>query len=453
VVELPTSAGMAAASDDGSDFSKFNAERVDTWDVKKWGRAQKIDNIGKQALSTLYMLVRNVKLHPPDNDIFIKPLEALRDMINTIVAADGNFNLQSVETTCYLNGRQMRLDFAALDNIRYMTEEFKNRGVGGFSVQRNVTVPELRDFISIFSAENRDDVEEDRVGNKRFANMKLGKFVRIKETLAKMEEDEINEARNVDRKKYSMLVYGRSVYFMRMFLGRIRDNGVLPSMTRAGRLVQDVVDICFEQRTHFLGMTTSRADDSYLEYHSVNTCWLSIVLGTELGMNRTQLHELGMAGLFHDIGMAEIPSDILLRKKGLSKTERRVIDLYPLHTVKTMLRGRFIDRSTLKRMVAAYESKVDYSLPMKDKDGNVKLMLPKIELSVFGKVISICATYDALTSARPFREAYGPEVAMTLMVGEMRYKFDPHLLRVFMKVMAVQPVKVLGKKESTVNLM
>ncbi|MBN2359319.1 MAG: hypothetical protein JXR83_07685 [Deltaproteobacteria bacterium] len=452
MVELPTSAGMAAAVDD-TDFGKFGGERLDTWDVKKWSRAQKIDNLGKNALSTLYMLVRNVKLHPPDNEIFIKPLEALRDMINTIVAADASFNLQAVETTCYLNGRQLRLDFTALDNIRYLTEEFKNRGVGGFAVQRNVTVPELRDFISIFSAENRDEIEEDRVGNKRFANMKLGKFVRIKETLAKMEEDDINEARNVDRKKYAMLVYGRSVYFMRMFLTRIRENGLLPTMSRAGRLVQDIVDICFEQRTHFLGMTTSKSAESYLEYHSVNTCLLSVVLGTELGMNRIQLHELGMAAIFHDIGMAEIPADILTRRKGLSKQERRVIDLYPLHTVKTMLRGRFIDRATLKRMVAAYESKVDYSLPMKDKDGNVKLMLPKIELSVFGKIVAICATYDALTSARPFREAFGPEVAMTLMVGEMRYKFDPHLLRVFMKVMAIQPVKVLTKKESTVNLM
>jgi len=434
-----------------TDFGQFQGN-LDTWDPKKWSRSQKIDNIGKQALSTLYMLVRNVKLHPPDNEIFVKPLESLRDQINTIVAADGAFNLQAVETTCYLNGRQLRLEFNTLENIRYLTNEFQERGVGGFSVQRNVNVNELRDFVSIFSRENQDEVDEDGVGAKRFANLRVGKFNAIKEYLDKIEEEQIEEEKNVDRKKYAMLAYGRAVYFMRRYIERIRAGGVLPSMSRAGRLVQDLVDICHEQRSHFLGMTTTRSVEEYLEYHSVNAALLAVVLGNELGLDRTQLHELGMAALFHDIGMAEIPETILTRRKGLSKQERRIIDLYPLHTVKTMLKGRFIDRSTLKRMVAAYESKVDYSLPMKDKEGNVKLMLPKVELSIFGKIISICATYDALTSARPFRESYGAEVAMTLMVGEMRYKFDPHLLRVFMKVLAIQPVRVLGGKESSVKL-
>ena len=165
-------------------------------------------------------------------------------------------------------------------------------------------------------------------------------------------------------------------------------------------------------------------------------------------MSRPQLHELGMAALFHDIGMAEIPENILSKPKGLSKEERRTVDLFPLLTVKTMLKGRMMDASVVKRMVASYESKVDYSLPMKQPDGNVKLMLPKVELGVYGKMISICATYDALTSARPFREAYGPEVAMTLMVGDMKYKFDPVLLKVFMKVMAIQPVKIMKKGTS-----
>ena len=44
------------------------------------------------------------------------------------------------------------------------------------------------------------------------------------------------------------------------------------------------------------------------------------------------------------------------------------------------------------------------------------------------------------------------DFAMTLMVGEMRYKFDPHLLRVFMKCMAIQPLKVL-KPGETIQVM
>jgi hypothetical protein len=346
-----------------TDFEKHAGGHLEAWDLKKWSRTQKIDALGRQALASLYMLIRNVKLHSADNEVFVKPLEALRDQMNVIVSVDGSFNLQAVDAVCYLNGRQLSVDLSALDNIRFLTSEFENRNVGGFAVQRNVSIQELRDFISVFGTDNQYDVEEDHVGDKRFANLRIAKFARIRELLDKLDEEQIDEQRNVDRKKYAMLVYARCIYFMRRFFERLRDGQGMPNMTQAGRLVQDLVDICHEHRTHFLGMTTTRHVEEYLLYHSVNTCLLSIVLGTELGMQRDQLHELGMAALFHDIGMAEIPDTILTRRKGLTKQERRIVDLYPLHTVKTMLKGRFIDRTMLKRMVAAYESKIDYSLP------------------------------------------------------------------------------------------
>jgi HD-GYP domain-containing protein (c-di-GMP phosphodiesterase class II) len=178
---------------------------------------------------------------------------------------------------------------------------------------------------------------------------------------------------------------------------------------------------------------------------------ISVVFGQELGLSRSQVHELGMAALFHDVGMAEVEPAILTKRRSLSKEERRLIDLFPLHTVKTLLKGRSLDLQMTKRIIAAYESKVDYSVPMKDPDGTVRLMTPKVELGLYGSIISITACYDALTSARPFREAYGPEVALTLMVSDMQYKFDPFLLKVFLKVMAIQPVKVLPPGQQTIS--
>ena len=175
------------------------------------------------------------------------------------------------------------------------------------------------------------------------------------------------------------------------------------------------------------------------------------MFGQELGLNRAQCHELGLAALFHDIGMAEIDQGIVNKRRQLTKEERRSIDLFPLHTVKTLLKGRSLDQQMIRRIIAAYESKVDYSMPMKDQHGNVRLVPPKVELGVYGGIINIAACYDALTSARPFREAYGPEVALTLMSSDMMYKFDPFLLKVFMKVMAIQPLRVMDASNRNIS--
>lgn len=415
------------------------------------GREAKLQQLGRQAISTLYMLVRNVKMYDPDNDIFVQPFENLRNAVNTIVAVDGTFQLQATGTSVYVNSKQLQLDFASLDNVRFLTEEFKARDVGGFNVSRPVQIQELKDFIWIFSPSNDKQAEEDGVQGRKLLNIKVGRFQKIREQLDKMEDNAIEAERKVDRKKYALTVYARSVFYMRKFIERLQSGGQLPSMQPAQRLVQDFVDIASEQRSHFLGMTTSRSVEEYLLFHSVNTCLITIVFGQEIGMNRSQMHELGMAALFHDIGMAEIDANILNKRRQLTKEERRKIDLFPLHTVKTLLKGRSLDLQMTKRIIAAYEAKVDYSVPMKDKDGNVKLMLPKVELGVYGSIINVCACYDALTSARPFREAYGPEVALTLMMSDMQYKFDPFLLRVFMKVMAIQPVKILPPGQQTIS--
>lgn len=415
------------------------------------GRDTKLQQLGRQTISTLYMLVRNVKMYDPDNDIFVQPFENLRTAINTIVAVDGLYQLQACGTTVYVNNKQLQLDFASLDNVRFLTEEFKTRDVGGFSVNRPVQLQELKDFIWIFSPRNEQNTEEDGVAGKKLLNIKVGKFARIRDQLDKMEDNAIEAERKVDRKKYALTVYARTIYYMRKFIERLQSGGQLPSMSPAQRLVQDFVDIAAEQRSHFLGMTTTRSVDEYLLFHSVNTMLIAIVFGQELGMSRSQMHELGMAALFHDIGMAEIDPSILNKRRQLSKEERRCIDLFPLHTVKTLLKGRSLDMAMTKRIIASYEAKVDYSVPMKDKDGNVKLMLPKVELGVYGSVINVAATYDALTSARPFRESYGPEVALTLMMSDMQYKFDPFLLRVFMRVMAIQPVKVLPPGQQQIS--
>lgn len=407
------------------------------------GREKKLQALGRQAVSTLYMLVRNVKMYDPANEIFEQPFENLRTAINTVIAIDQQFSLNAVKTTVYLNNKQIQLDFASLDNVRYLTEQFEDRDVGGFSVNRPVQVKELRDFIYIFSADNALGADENGVDGHRLANISVGKFGRIKEQLERIEDAQIEAEQKVDRKKYALTVYARSVYYMSTFIRKMREGGDLPSMQPAAKVVQDLVDICFEQRSHFLGMTTTRSIEEYVQYHSVNTALISIVFGSELGLTRAQLHDLGMAALFHDIGMAEISEELLSRRGGLTPAERQVINLFPLHTVKTLLRDRALDQQMVRRMVASYEAKIDYSKPMRDKDGNMKVMMPKMALGLYGRIINIAATYDALTSARPFREAYGPEVAMTLMVSDMKYKFDPFLLRVFMKVMAIQPVKVM----------
>ncbi|WNG37470.1 hypothetical protein F0U61_30125 [Archangium violaceum] len=420
--------------------------------VGEFGRAysEKLQTLARGLVSGLYMLIRSVKMYDPDNAVFEKPLLQLQDIVNQIISKEGRLELVGVKDSFYLNNMLVKVDLNSIDNQRYLLGEMRSKDVGGISLNKPVTVPDLKNFIWIFSKEQSATAEEDGLAGRKLLNMKVAKFSRLREKLNR--DDLANpDDQKVDRKKYAMTVYARAVFFLSKYLESVQQGKPL-NTTKALRLVQDFVDISFEQKTHFLGMTTMKREADYLVYHQVNVCLMSIVFGQELGLTKAQLRDLGYIALFHDAGMSTIPEELATKRGALSADEKAIIQKAPLISIRNILMEKGFSRSTLLRVVTTFEHKADFGTAVRDGRGNIQMIIPKTNLGVFAKIIAICDTFDALTSRRPYREAYGPEVALMLMWTEMRNKFDPELLQVFMRVMAIQPVKVLSRRQQTMSL-
>jgi HD-GYP domain-containing protein (c-di-GMP phosphodiesterase class II) len=409
---------------------------------------EKLQTSGRQLVAGLYMLLRSVKMYDPDNAIFEKPVQQLVDTMNQVIQRDGKLEFMGVKQSFYLNGMLVKVDMSALENVRTLLEELRSKDVGGITLLRSISVPELKNFIWIFSKEQTDSADEDGVAGKKLVAMKLAKWSKLKDKLQNEKDDSESK---IDRKKYALTCYGRAVFFVRRYLETMRA-GKPGNTSKVLRVIQDLVDISVDHRSHFLGLTTTKHDAEYLAYHSVNTSLMTIVFGAELGLTKPQLRDLGYIALFHDAGMGTIPDGLVSKRGGLTPEERDIINKAPLVSVSNILREKQINRATLLRLVTTFEHKVDFGTPVRDSQGNIQMIIPKANLGLYAKVIAIASTYDALTSKRPYRDAYGPEVALMLMWTEMRNKFDPDLLKVFMRVMAIQPIKVLTKRQQNVAI-
>ena len=406
------------------------------------GRKGKLQELGRQSITTLYMLIRNVRMYDAENAIFAQPLEQLREVINTVIAVEGKYDLACAGTVLSLNGTVITVDFSSLENVRSLTNELKERDMGGLQATRPVTVAELKAFLRAFSQS-----EQSLETLEGLVNVKVAKYRAIVELLHKRSETEIQQNRKIDRKKYAFAVYARAVTFMRKFTESVTaGKDELPSMAPAVRLVRDFVDICFDQkgadgktappeRNLFLGMTTTRQSHEYLQYHSVNTCLMSIVVGAELGLGREQLFDLGRAALFHDVGAAGADPAILNKVGSLTMQERTVVAQNPFISAKVMLRARPLDLGALRCILAAHEAKQPYFRIEHDlKAAKARWHLQN--LGLYGRIIRVCSTFDALTSARPYREAFKPDVAIAMMCTQMKHEFDPHLLATFVRVLS-----------------
>lgn len=421
-------------------------------DLNAHGRAhsEKLQLLARSLVSGLYMLIRSVKMYDPDNAVFQRPLSLLTDTVNQIIAKEGRLDLVGVKDSFYLNNMLVKVDLNALDNTRYLLNELRQKDVGGFSLHKPVQSQELRDFLAIFAKEQTAQTEEDGVQGRKLVNMKVAKFSRLKEKLSRDSLANPDDQK-VDRKKYAMTVYGRALFFLKKYLESVKAGKPIQT-NKALRIVQDLVDISYDQRTHFLGMTTLRNEREYLAYHQVNVCLMSIVFGVELGLTKPQLRDLGYTALFHDAGMVTIPEELATKKGALTPQEKELIQKAPLVTVKNILMEKGFGRSSTLRVVTTLEHKTDFGTAVRDARGNIQMIIPRANLGIYARILAICDTYDALTSRRPFRDPYGPEVALMLMWTEMRHKFDPDLLKVFMRVMSIQPVKVLSRRNKDLTI-
>lgn len=409
---------------------------------------ERLQAIARQLVAGLYMLIRSVKLYDPENAVFERPLAALQEAINQIVSKEGHLELVAIKESFYLNNMLVKVETNALDNLRYLLGELKTKDVGGLSIAKPVQVQELKNFIWIFAKDSQGAVEETGLPSRKLVNMKVAKWSKLKEKLAGGEPQSDGK---IDRKKYALTVYGRAVFFLTKYLQSVREGRPLTT-GKALRIVQDLVDISFDSRTHFLGMTTARQEQDYLVYHQVNVCLMAIVFGVELGLTKPQLRDLGYIALFHNAGMATVPDELATKRGALTAEEKQIIQRAPLISVRNILMEKGFSRTALIRIVTTFEHKADFGTAVRDARGNIQMIIPKTTLGVYARIIAICDAYDALTSKRPFRDAYGPEVALMLMWTEMRHKFDPDLLRVFMRVMAIQPIKVLGRRQQNLTI-
>ncbi len=103
------------------------------------------------------------------------------------------------------------------------------------------------------------------------------------------------------------------------------------SFSNAKDFITTAVDVLTEDDETFSLLDYLKTHTDHLYAHSIGTSMLSVMIAKELGWQSPQtLFKLAFAGLFHEIGMKEIPREILEKPRvKLSTEERQLIETHP----------------------------------------------------------------------------------------------------------------------------
>jgi HD-GYP domain-containing protein (c-di-GMP phosphodiesterase class II) len=211
-------------------------------------------------------------------------------------------------------------------------------------------------------------------------------------------------------------------------------------MRNTVRLVQKMVDLITNDESLFLEISTLRIYDDYTYIHSLNVSILSMCLGKRIGLTHKLLERLGLCGLFHDLGKAEIPKEILNKKGALNPAEFNELKNHSMHSARLILRLKAERDRKVRLLVPPFEHHIGY-----DHSGYPQIDARR-NLSLFGRILTITDVYDAITSPRIYRPfPMSPDRALGQMLSQSGTHFDPILLKVFINMMGTYPVGTLLK--------
>jgi len=200
-------------------------------------------------------------------------------------------------------------------------------------------------------------------------------------------------------------------------------------------LVLDII----ERRHNLVQLTDIRLHDTYTFAHSVNVAILSAMLGVLKGYNQKDLQLLTMGAMLHDVGKIDTPHELLNKPGRLTDAEFDTIKQHPANGALRIMemQNRLPDASTLASIAAEHHEHIDgKGYPRGLRGGQIHR---------YAKLVAIADVYDALTSVRPYKKAYPPNVAHNIMVRLNRGQFDPETLDLFFNNVALYPVGTILK--------
>lgn len=161
--------------------------------------------------------------------------------------------------------------------------------------------------------------------------------------------------------------------------------------------------------------------------HIIRMSKMSALLGKAAGMPEREVDILLNASPMHDVGKIGIPDSILLKPGKLTQEERKIMETHATIGGQ-ILSGNPSELMNMAREIAlTHHEKWDGSgYPEGIRGENIPLT---------GRICAVSDVFDALTTKRPYKEAWSVEKAVALIKQNRGTQFDPDLVDLFESIL------------------
>lgn len=195
-------------------------------------------------------------------------------------------------------------------------------------------------------------------------------------------------------------------------------------------LAGDLVDSLLSNNELMYSLVDIKTLDPYTYQHSVNVAINALVLGIGLKMDKSELLELCIAALLHDIGKVFISKEIITKKGPLTYKEYKLMQDHPQKGYLYLKNNKYISCNSRIAILQHHERVDGNGYPKGLRDNQIHIM---------ARIICIADVYDALASDRCYRQAMCSSEAMEYIMSNSGIIFDFELVKLFARIFVPFP--------------
>lgn len=218
-----------------------------------------------------------------------------------------------------------------------------------------------------------------------------------------------------------------------VLLNKLRDGEPI-SQAEVDQVVEPIVRSLVRNPDAYFWLESLRSRHHYTYTHAVNCCALAAAFGRHLGLGEDAVKSLATGALLLDIGMGAVPPELINHQGPLDRVGRAFVERHVTEGVERLKESGVEDAQVLD-MVLNHHEHIDGSGYPEGKAGDF--------IPLTGRIAGLIDTFDAMTSQRPYRQAFSRAEALQQLVKQRDILRDADLVEQFVRCMGVYPVGTL----------
>ena len=181
-----------------------------------------------------------------------------------------------------------------------------------------------------------------------------------------------------------------------------------------------------QQDTH-IRLLSEAAGESFV-LHALNVTVMALLLGRALKFSDSELEDIGLAALLHDMGKQKLPERVRL---GINLTPAQDASSRS-HVQESLQMGRAMGLSSgVLTIIAQHHELAD--------GGGFPQGLTAQQMVRGAQVVSLVNVYDNLNNPNSSMLSLTPHEAMSILFAQRKLQFESETLQAFVKLMGVYP--------------